>query len=128
MTESLDLNDPEFIARLATVRQHSGASPDTHAYVHRGMWVADCMYPECNNAQRLEPGQLSMQCIECHWSMSVTWPKDAQDIDTVLRLRPVPGTRHWAPAGHRQAIACGFAQGQTVADLLAENETHMGAH
>lgn len=98
---------------------------DIDAYVHRGMWVVDCPYPDCGNCEPVDFGQSHAQCRECYWIMSVHWPDDAAEIMAVLDKRPVPGTRHWAPAGHRQAIACGFPDGQSVADLLAENEEHL---
>lgn len=97
----------------------------TDAYVHRGMWVADCPYPACGNCEPLKPRAVSVYCRECHWIGSVVWPKDVQGINDALCTRPVPGTRHWAPAGHRQAIACGFPDGQSVDDLLEENRVNL---
>lgn len=95
------------------------------AFVHYGLWVADCPFPYCGNCEPLDFGQTSVHCRECLWMGEVTWPDNAHEIAEVLDKRPVPGTRHWAPAGHRQAIACGFPDGQSVADLLAENEEHL---
>ena len=70
-------------------------------------------------------GESGMHCTACHWVGGVTWPPDAAAIDVVLDMRPVPETRHWAPAGHRQAIACGFPDGQSVDDLIVENEENL---
>lgn len=124
MIETINMNDPEKAARAASIR-HRNAPAHTQAYVHRGMWIADCPYPACANAERLERGCSAMHCTECRWVGSVVWPKEADDITKILNLRPVPGTRHWAPAGHRQAIACGFPEGQSVADLAEENEANL---
>lgn len=94
------------------------------AYVHRGMWIADCTRPYCGNAMRLDPKQTLFHCSECKNIVEIVWPADADAITDVLARRPVPQTRNWAPAGHRQAVACGFTDGQTVADLAAENREH----
>lgn len=121
----INLNDPEFKARLQAMRHRVTAPTDTYAFVHRGMWVADCAYPACANCEPLEPGQSKVYCRDCHYIAHVIWPADAEAIDLVLSVRPVPGTRHWAPAGHRQAVACGFPEGQSVEDLLEENEENL---
>lgn len=121
----IDLNDPEFRARLASMRHRVDAPATTQAYVNYSRWIADCSYPGCANAQMVEPGQFMFACVECHHECTVVWPPDAELIDAVLGARPVPSTRHWAPAGHWQAIACGFPDGQTVEDLLEEGEAHL---
>ena len=97
---------------------------DALAYVNHGRWIADCTRPHCNNAEKLEPRQAMFHCVNCHQIAPVTWPADADEIREVLDRRPVPQTRNWAPAGHRQALACGVPDGQTVADLLAENDEY----
>jgi hypothetical protein len=63
-------------------------------------------------------------CVECDQLAEVDWPHDLDDILAVLERRPVPATRNWAPAGHRQSLAVGWEDGQTVADLVAENDEH----
>lgn len=123
--QQINLNDPEFLRHLETMRHRHPARSDAQVYVHRGMWVADCAYPSCSNAERIDFGDAKVYCTACHYIAHLTWPSDALEIMAVLDVRPVPETRHWAPAGHRQAIACGFPDGQTVADLMDENEENL---
>lgn len=99
------------------------------AYVNFGRWVADCPRQYCGNAVALEPKQVTFHCGSvggCKLLAEVVWPVDADEIWEALSMRPVPGTRNWAPAGHRQAIACRVPDGQTVADLIAENYEYGG--
>lgn len=90
------------------------------AYVNHGKWIADCVRPHCANAEKLNPGQTALHCTNCLQVAPVRWPADVAGITEALTVRPVPQTRNWAPAGHRQAVVCGFPEGQTVADLVAE--------
>lgn len=99
------------------------------AYVNHGRWVADCPRPYCGNAVALEPRQTTFHCGSaggCQLIAEVVWPSDADEIWAALAVRPVPTTRNWAPAGHRQALACHVPDGQTVADLVAETAEYMG--
>ena len=91
------------------------------AYVNHGRWLADCTRLGCANAEALEPRQTVLHCSNCHQITGVSWPEDADEITRVLGVRPVPQTRNWAPANHRQAVDCRLADGQTVADLIVEN-------
>lgn len=96
------------------------------AYVNHGRWVADCPYQYCGNAVALEPKQTTFHCMGgCQLITELRWPPDAEDITEALAARPFPLTRNWAPAGHRQAIATGFPDGQTVVDLVAETREHL---
>lgn len=97
------------------------------AYVCHGRWIADCCRTDCANAEALEPKQTAYHCANCRQVAGVEWPADADDIWDALAVRPVPQTRNWAPAGHRQAHACRVPGGQTVADLRAETVQHMGS-
>lgn len=97
------------------------------AYMNIGRWIADCPREHCNNAIALGPKQTMFHCDgvgSCGHIAEVDWPPDADEITRVLERRPVPGTRNWAPAGHRQTVVCGFPDGQTVADLEYENREH----
>lgn len=97
------------------------------AVVNNGRWIAECPRDGCANAMRLDPKQTMFHCggeDGCQLVTEVLWPSDADDIWTALMLRPVKGTRNWAPAGHRQAIVDGFPEGQSVSDLLDENREH----
>jgi hypothetical protein len=94
------------------------------AYVHGGRWIADCTRPFCANAEMLQPRQGVFCCSNCRQVDDVRWPPEANELWEVLAVRPVPQTRNWAPAGHRQAVACGVPDGETVADLVDENRRY----
>lgn len=94
------------------------------AYVNMGRVIADCPRRDCTNAEALEPRQQTFYCSYCKQIAEVRWPADLDEIAMALEQRPVPSTRNWAPAGHRQALACGHPDGQTVADLIDENREH----
>ena len=105
------------------------------AYFNHGRWVADCPREFCTYAFELEPGQETYLCRTrprrpgaapggCGAEAPIEWPADAEEIQRALELRPVESTRNWLPAGHPLAVAAGVPHGQTVADLLAENEEH----
>lgn len=94
------------------------------AYINHSRWVADCPRPYCGNAEKLSPRQKTVHCSNCLLVASVSWPADPDGIWEALADRPVPQTRNWAPAGHRQAIACGHPDGQTVTDLIDETREH----
>jgi hypothetical protein len=94
-----------------------------YAYVNNGRWVADCPRPHCNNAVTVEPTQSTFYCAGrggCQLVAPLAWPLDVKEIWSALMARPVPATRNWAPAGHRQAIVTGHPDGQTAADLRDE--------
>lgn len=118
------LSGPEFAAKWSTISRHRPAPASSQAYVFAGSWVVDCCYPDCYNAMQVDIGATRYHCITCQHIAAVEWPSDAEAISAVLEMRPVPSTRNWAPAGHRQAIACGFPEGQSVSDLIEENEAH----
>jgi hypothetical protein len=98
------------------------------AYCNHGRWVADCPRPYCGNAIALatQADARSSATVRAAAGSSPRWSgqPNADRISEVLQERPVPGTRNWAPPGHRQAIACNVAEGQTVADLIAENNEY----
>jgi len=97
------------------------------AYVNHGRWIADCPRPHCGNALALNPKQSVFHCAGkggCQLIAEVDWPVEVDLIDAAISARPVRTTRNWAPAGHRQAIACGFPEGQTAADLVAETHKY----
>lgn len=94
------------------------------AHVNHGRWIALCSRPHCTSAAPLKPGQTGFHCVECNQLDSVVWPTDAEAIDAVLAMRPVPTTRNWAPPGHWQSIAVGMPEGQTVDELRAENRQY----
>lgn len=115
------------------------AASFARARVYCGEWIADCPREDCNNAEFLtdKPPHLRgvagvagvrrerFMCSNCFYiATSVHWPDDADDLMRVLDRRPVPGTRNWYPEGHPEAVLCGKPDGQSVAELLAENREH----
>lgn len=94
------------------------------AHVNAGRWIALCPREYCGNAERLKPGQTTFHCSNCHLIAPVDWPADAEDIEDALSVRPVPQTRNWYPRGHPLAVRSNTPHGESVADLLAENEAH----
>lgn len=86
-----------------------------YAEVHRGMWIARCPQPYCDNAVALPLGAPMMRCHGdrdcCERESPVMWPRDPVAIATVLAARPVPKTRNWLPH-------------ETIHDLLDENAQH----
>ena len=81
------------------------------AYHNHGRWVADCLTPYCKEAKLADDPRA---CQNCGRSYEVRYPADRVLIEAVLARRVVPETRTWIP-------------GETVADLVAENEAHVGA-
>ena len=79
-----------------------------NAYVNHGRWVVDCPEPYCGGAGLAET---VLVCENCKRVTQVVWPTNRTDIDRALVPRPVPQTRNWTP-------------GETVEDLLKENEAH----
>lgn len=98
------------------------------AYVNFGRWVAECPRPECTNALELRPRQDRFVCDSvpdgCGMDCPVEWPENASEIWEVLTRRPVPKTRNWFPSHHLTGVLNGYPNGQTVADLLAENKLY----
>lgn len=95
------------------------------AYVNHGRWIADCPL-ECGSALQLQPKQPTYHCPECQWVGGVEWPDSADEILETLNLRQVPRTRNWYPAGHFLALRQGAPHGQTVKELIAEQEENEG--
>ncbi|HEY5986438.1 MAG TPA: hypothetical protein VIV12_08690 [Streptosporangiaceae bacterium] len=93
-------------------------------YVNGGLWVAMCPRPGCHNAEmfgRCTDGSVgglsggSFRCRAekggCGLVCDASWPPNVDDIERLLKLRPVPATRNWLPT-------------ETLEDLLVENATH----
>lgn len=108
------------------------------AYVYAGEWVADCPQ-RCGNVELLtikrdqDRGRAgsrgtrkeSFLCSYCHMmATSIIWPKDADEIMEILDRRPVPHNRNWYPEGHITALSFGIKDGETIEELLAENDQH----
>lgn len=107
------------------------------AYVYHGDWVADCPRSGCNNAEHLfrpaapgGPRTLRIDfflCSHCGFQAFIDWPGDMLEISQVLMQRPVPDTRNWYPRDHPVAVRFGVEHGQSVRELVEENEEH-GVH
>jgi hypothetical protein len=108
------------------------------AYVYAGEWVADCP-SKCGNVELLTikrdqdrsragtrgTRKDTFTCSYCkETATSIHWPDNADEIMEVLDRRPVPHTRNWYPEGHITALEFGLDDGQTIEELLAENDQH----
>lgn len=115
--------------------------PRARAYVYNGEWVADCPRPG------LEPGQAGCANVEylyrpvqpngprvvpldfyicsyCGFQAMISWPRQRDSIITVLSVRPVPSNRNWYPKDHPVALRFRLPHGQSIRDLMDENEEH----
>lgn len=99
----------------------------TLARVNWGRWIADC--PQCDDAREVTPGQPSMMCAAGH-AADIGWPNPAAvvAIGDALARRPDPRNQNWYPTGHPLAVAYGFEQGQTPAQLDAETDVNLAAN
>jgi hypothetical protein len=91
------------------------------AYLNWGRWVAECAAPDCHDAMRLTPGDVSMRCVRGHVT-AVQWPGNAPAIADAVANR-AEKNRNWFPEGHPLATAVGWPTGQTVEDLHEETRT-----
>lgn len=104
------------------------------AYVLRGDWVADCPRPGCANVEFLfTQGKINgprmirkpfYTCSYCGAQAEIGWARREVEIMEVLDRRPIPDTRNWYPHDHPDAIRFGVPHGQSIAELVAENEEH----
>jgi hypothetical protein len=114
------------------------SSTFARAYVYAGEWVADCP-SRCGNVELLtikrdqDRGRAGSSgtrketflCSYCKQiATSIHWPDNAEEIMEVLDRRPIPHTRNWYPEGHFTALSFGIDDGQTIEELLAENDEH----
>lgn len=102
------------------------------AYVYTGLWVADCPRG-CNNTERLfedlpnhlQKRKIGFNCSYCHYSTPhVEWPSNTREIESVLKLRPIPHNRNWYPKDHDIAVRFRIPHGQTIDELKQENIDH----
>jgi hypothetical protein len=113
-------------------------STRARGYVYAGEWVADCTRDGCGGTEFItrKPRRLRgvagtrgpripvLVCSHCGMRALVEWPREWLPITEVLERRPIPHTRNWYPAGHATAVVNGVRDGETVAELLAENHEH----
>lgn len=110
------------------------AVPVARAYVYGGDWVADCPRKGCGNVEFLyQPSRMNgprdtrrefYLCSYCGMQSRISWPRREHEILTALMVRPVPSNRNWYPQDHPVAINFRIPHGQSVQDLLDENEAH----
>lgn len=115
--------------------------PRARAFVYSGQWVASCPRPAdpvtnkgCGGVEHLyEPAvpngprvieKRFFTCTNCGYQAEISWPRRREEIMLALSVRPVPGNRNWYPTDHPDAVNWGLPHGQSVADLLVENEEH----
>ena len=115
--------------------------PVARAYVYNGDWVADCPRPKdpvtgkgCGNVEFLyRPSRMNgprdtqlglYLCSFCGQQAPVDWPANQHEILTVLLVRPMPNTRNWYPRDHPVAINFRLPHGQSIKELIEENEAH----
>lgn len=104
------------------------------AYVYSGDWVADCVRTGCGNVEYLYtpsvPGGVRhlrkpiFMCSNCGAQAVIDWPDHEMEILSVLSRRPVPQNRNWYPKDHPVAVNFRLEHGQSIRDLLDENEAH----
>lgn len=110
-----------------------GPAP-ARAYVYSGEWVADCTRPGCGCVEFLfTPQKMNgprvlrkpfFACSNCGQQAVIDWPGHQDEIMLLLRRRPIPQTRNWYPTDHPVAVNFRIPHGQSLADLIAENEEH----
>jgi hypothetical protein len=111
------------------------------AYVYSGEWVADCPRPPdpvtgrgCGNVEFLYlPSRMNgprdtrrpfYLCSNCGQQSGIDWPRNEHEILAVLLIRPLPANRNWYPEDHPVAVNFRLEHGQSIADLMEENELH----
>ena len=83
------------------------------ARVYEGAWIVDCPRKDCRNAEFADPDWPLFVCRNCRMGpLEVTFPKDRERIEEVLKERPVPQRRNWFPR-------------ESLADLKAENKERL---
>lgn len=94
-------------------------APAAHAilaFVSDNRWCVEC--PDCAEAQLACPGDKRFLCNGCAnvaivgKFRPVAWPKNQAKVEAALLARQ-PANRHWFPQN-----------GETLADLVAENKAH----
>lgn len=108
--------------------------PPARAYAYSGEWVADCTRDGCGNVEFLYqpsvPGgprhlrKPVFMCSNCGQQAVIDWPDHENEILSVLMRRPLPQSRNWYPKDHPVAINFRLPHGQSIRDLLDENEEH----
>lgn len=117
------------------------AIPRARAWIYNGQWVGSCPRPadpvdgkHCGGVEFLyEPlvpngprvrEKTFFACSNCGYQAEISWPRRREELLMVLMLRPLPDNRNWYPTDHPDAIKFRLPHGQSVADLLAENDEH----
>lgn len=86
-----------------------------YARVNHNRWIVDC--PDCNSAEYVWPEEPLMMCANClNGAVGGQWrrvelPPDKDDIEMILKARPVPQSRNWEVP-------------ESLATLRSENRAH----
>ena len=104
----------EVMKHVGQVPTQASAVETVTPVVNHGRWLIPC--PWCFSAAMASRDDHRFYCVECRnvgvggkW-VPVKWPESKDEIEALLVMRHDPRTRNWAPP-------------ETVADLLAENES-----
>jgi hypothetical protein len=90
--------------------------PPAYAEVNHGRWIAKCPFG-CGGAEMVDFDRPSFFCCGCRNTPTfnrpviVVVPENREAIEAVLLKRPEHPNRNWRP-------------GETLDDLIAENEAH----
>lgn len=97
------------------------------AYLNHGRFVVDCPAPGCADARLAhdDAGRRLAEdvCANGHPFQVVMPPAQLEaQILAAVADRPDVGDRAWYPQGHVRAQLAGLPTGQTVAELVREND------
>lgn len=96
------------------------------AYLNWGRWVADCPAPGCTDAREVYQNGVRLDSDTCarghHFQIEMPPERMEAQIVTALADRVEDADKGWYPKGHERAILTGQPTGQTIAELVAEND------
>lgn len=98
------------------------------AYYNYGRFVADCPQPGCTDARAVYHPQTGARqtedvCAKGHrYQIDMPPPDLEAQIVAAVAARPEDADKAWYPRGHTRALLAGLPTGQSVDDLIRENE------
>src|SRR5687767_10775098 len=93
------------------VAVHPNATAVT-ARINEGRWLFDCVEPDCGSGVLAHPEWQIGRCFGCGAVYTViAFPRNWQDVETILLARSRTTTRNWQPT-------------ETLDDLRRENADH----
>jgi len=88
------------------------------AVVNAGRWIVSCVFPGCGGAQYASFNDRRFHCVDCDskaiggkW-VEVLWPRNLVEIEAALGI-------------HRPLVAQNWVTGETVEDIIKQDEAHM---